>query len=1143
MTTRRPTLPHSNKSRPLSAIFLGSISTPSHIPALPEPPPSPGGGSTGSESGLPSPPATNSTGSGSNGDDTTNFGSVRQRPASYSHPFPDTGELLPALAMPSAIYHSEIGPRSTTNLNEEQHTDDYDEHDNDLDDGEDNTARLDKRRSLKGLSENTLALQRVKSLAQRNRMALDKLSSISRLSSPSPSPSPVGNRAPRSPMPPQSTTSSSSSQSRQSGHLHSQSDSFLHPRPPETPHHHSTVSRDYHRAEREQLLSGSETERDQDHRLSLAESNSSSDTTPPSSASTSALRMTGMVPPIPSSPRRPRRTSLPTSPMKALNMTPTKARAGRREDRSVSPGPSRTPMKRPSTATPMFDSDARDSRDRHHSLDLTSAALAAVARSRSPATLSATSGNSKSKRTALPREFMGRDRRSLDGKSTGSVDLSPQTPHRQPTHENTNVYLGRGSPDPNASVASFASTPGGNPTRSPRAKTGRSSTVRDLTRRHQTRWLSEDLSGEIGDEDVDGGGRRQTPRGGSMESPLSNGRSLVGEGLKAAGLKTRRGEDVFGGDERNLAGGSGRGGEPNTASTKVSFDTRSSEDRRAHRASYNGVGSRPSTSMTESNHGKRRLCVAKGASTDLLATERDSPGLGSSIYARQSTASTIKAFGTQDRAGTASPFGITRRHTPVTPLPPRAGSTAPSSHHFSSSEHGCLMLESLQMFESNLAKLPPMGTTSTQTIPELFRSAQNIVNASDKLNALLRAGTNGALEEQIDAEVGGNDEATGGEEIAEVWRRVGGEMRESLRISDEIVRTMTGFLLGLGRVLKDTAAVASISVDDVNHSRSASIDEEFGVRRTGASPDIASHSSGGRLSRDGRSSVSRDSWEQPPRTLADTSVSRRLSSRVDHRPPSALNGHRDIGAQLDSPSESERAPASGRSGLAGTVRRLFTPREQRDHQVDPTIGHEPSPSPVTRNQGTLGRARTLPPISVPPPLPNLPSESPLHRNATDAKNNRRKPSMATMSTLRGSANPIFPSVATATTAVSTGDGGPFPLTRNDSGASTRSTNVTFSRPSTISVSALNGIRKRTISTTSSNAEEVSTSVQQVVSPLEAERDNRRKTVGARAGGRMSLDSAVNSGRVESSTGTHRTVVPSNSAARRDRRRTVTEIFS
>lgn len=169
MTTRRPTF-SSNKSRPLSAIFLGSISTPSHIPALPEPPPSPGAESNGSSSGLPSPPATNSTGSGSTGDDTTNFGSVRQRPISYSHTSPsppDTGARTSTML--NGTHNTETIYRSTTNINED-YEDDDDENDNDNDDGEDNTERLDRRRSLKSPTENSLALQRVKSLTQRNRM-------------------------------------------------------------------------------------------------------------------------------------------------------------------------------------------------------------------------------------------------------------------------------------------------------------------------------------------------------------------------------------------------------------------------------------------------------------------------------------------------------------------------------------------------------------------------------------------------------------------------------------------------------------------------------------------------------------------------------------------------------------------------------------------------------------------------------------------------------------------------------------------------------------------------------------------------------------------------------------------------------------
>jgi hypothetical protein len=506
-----------------------------------------------------------------------------------------------------------------------------------------------------------------------------------------------------------------------------------------------------------------------------------------------------------------------------------------------------------------------------------------------------------------------------------------------------------------------------------------------------------------------------------------------------------------------------------------------------------------------------------------------------------------------------SPFA-TRRHTTMTPLQPGSGSTPSSGHSLATSEHGRLMLEALQMFESHLSRLPPMGNTTTQTIPDLFRSAQNIVHASDKLNGLLRAGTNGALEEQIDAEVGNNEGAAGGEEVAEVWRRVGGELRESLRISDEVVRTMTGFLLGVGKVLKETVAASRDGLQQ--HARSVSVDEEPVGRRDGVSPDIGhTNGSGGRRSTEGRlSAQSRRSWEPSPRNPGDASVSKRFSARAEARPPSALNTHRDADIGLDAERDPSRA-ASSRNGLmtlSGTVRRLFSPREQREQRLDVDTsldspnGYEPSPTPGTRQvKASLGRARTLPPITVPPPLPSLPSESSLRHKGINVedKPNRRKPSVASIQTIRGS-NPILPSVPTPTTALSRDDGGTYPVTRNDSGGSTRTTNVTFSRPSTISVSALSGLhlqRKRTVSGTSSTAEEVNTSVQQVVSPLsgsETERDARRNTVGARAAGRMSLDGAAHRdregvGNREGGRGQAPVVAPT---LRRERRRTVTEIF-
>lgn len=149
--TPRPVL--APKSRPLSAIFIGSAgSTPPALPDLPEPP------SPSTSSGLPSPPATNSTGSGSVGEGSINAGSLRHR-------------------TPTTKFSSDMsggaGDRSYTfkkkNGLAPDDEDEPDENEND----EDHTARLsdDRRRSFpNAASDNQTALQRVKNLTQRNRM-------------------------------------------------------------------------------------------------------------------------------------------------------------------------------------------------------------------------------------------------------------------------------------------------------------------------------------------------------------------------------------------------------------------------------------------------------------------------------------------------------------------------------------------------------------------------------------------------------------------------------------------------------------------------------------------------------------------------------------------------------------------------------------------------------------------------------------------------------------------------------------------------------------------------------------------------------------------------------------------------------------
>jgi len=221
--------------------------------------------------------------------------------------------------------------------------------------------------------------------------------------------------------------------------------------------------------------------------------------------------------------------------------------------------------------------------------------------------------------------------------------------------------------------------------------------------------------------------------------------------------------------------------------------------------------------------------------------------------------------------------------------------------------------------------------------------------------------------------------------------------------------------------------------------------------------------------------------------------------------------------------------------------------------IDLSLDYEPSPTPASRNV-PMNRHRPIPALAVPPPLPTLPSES-LMRKSTNSlhdKNTRRKSSTAT---IRGLTTPFPMPLANPTTAVTTHtvsnspENSTFPISRTDSQESAR-TSVTFSRPSEVSLSALqqqhirDEARRRI---TSASEEDVSMppalSPAQVLSPLsgsETERDTRRRTIGVRAG-RVSMDSIRDEreddrGGFQSRTGT----LPSQ---RRERRRTVTEVFA
>ncbi|GBE85120.1 predicted protein [Sparassis crispa] len=1129
--TSRPLPSKSRHSRPLSAIFIGSVSsnsTPPSIPDLPEPP-SP---SSSTGSGLPSPPATNSTGSGSIGyQHSYSAGSLRQRSASRSSVAAD---------MVKGDYDRS---RSSGNRNRTASADDDDAFENENE--EDNTARFANGRRLQHASvDNMSTLQRVKNLTQRNRLVLDKLTSISRLSSPAPT------NSSHPPISPPNASSSSTSSSRLSS---------SHVRP---------VSMNGYAALR-RFDSGSETERESQSISNYYSSSDDLSATPPS------------VPqeihtPVPGRERRPSAPAIPGS----------LVRPSRDGDRAPSPGPSRAPRKRVSMA--MSVDETRSNRWRDDEQDVTTAALAAVASSRrSP---QGTNGSSRRNRQPLPREFREGERPSSEVKANGE----PSTPHR-PTERYSSPAF-----SPHASTSMIPTNPQTSPRRS---GTARYSTVRELTRKHQTRWLSEDLSNGNGDENSptpgSGGvpGRRQGHRGGSSDGLLvsTSGRSLLGEGLRAAGLTKRRdaGDDVFTDESPttpvvprltkstgNASVNNGDWGDASLGQSKgVGLSTRVSEgvgppgsnnfesrtpvttsQRRGDRNSYSGVPIRPGTSMAALHHEspdnppRTAPPALRTYKSVRPLPDRDSPA---SRQARQEPVQTSSDL------AYSSPLASYASHRSSTAPPPS------SKGQDANAEHRRLMLEALGMFESHLSRLPPMGQTTTNTIPGLFQSAQHLVHTLDKMNGMLRAGTHKALEAQIDAEV-----ADSAEEVDPVnlWRQVGADHRENLRVSDEVVRNMTGFLLGVGKVLRDASALHG------QHLRSVSLDDDAAKR---GSPDVnGDRVASGSRPLDGRQSREiRRSWDAKDlRTLTMSSVERSVGST---RPASSLNILRRPGTSSSdgrsADATHEQTPPAMRNNstaipASSSTRRFFTTRERRgtpeqdsalapiitslDSQ-DTTNSYEPSPTPTSRHSRSALSER--PRTAIPPSLSTLPSESLLSCASTvdTDKLSRRKISSnsnitvrAESSTINSVIKPPNPTTALTNATVSNSPDTRYPVLRSESSGSGRTNGVTFSRPSTISVSTLNGLqqqldrdtRARTSSTISAAEEPIYLAPAAVISRSETERDKKRRTLGARS--RISLDSAFGEegGSVDSSASS---ILSSSlsSSARRERRRTINEIFS
>ncbi|KAJ7806760.1 hypothetical protein B0H14DRAFT_2875163 [Mycena olivaceomarginata] len=371
----------------------------------------------------------------------------------------------------------------------------------------------------------------------------------------------------------------------------------------------------------------------------------------------------------------------------------------------------------------------------------------------------------------------------------------------------------------------------------------------------------------------------------------------------------------------------------------------------------------------------------------------------------------------------------------------------------------------------------------------IWRSTRRrLWGAAERLNAILRAGTARALEEQIDAEVSGVDrdgEGGGGgaQDLAEVWRRVRGEYREGLRVSDELVRVVTGFLLGVGKMGRSS-------------------DEGRGS----ASPDAG---------RDGRRSVESRRSDDP----RNATLTRRLLTPREQRELSASGG---IVA-----SDSQETVQLAR-------------HSHNDYDPSPTPASRKQPPQQQQNHITPDSSRTLPPIYIPNPLPT-PSESTstLRRNQTTmgatgggSAQRRRTITSPTVRAAGGTAGGLLPSsTMTRTTALTphTVSNSPdtwmtFPtLPRSDSDKSApgnghgRNNTVTSSRPSMVALAGMQHERERQRTISGTHGQQMDAAAVAIAAAARSteDKDTRRKRSSAATNAnerpRMSLDAGgVNS---------------------------------
>ncbi|KAG8870476.1 hypothetical protein FRB97_009728, partial [Tulasnella sp. 331] len=354
-----------------------------------------------------------------------------------------------------------------------------------------------------------------------------------------------------------------------------------------------------------------------------------------------------------------------------------------------------------------------------------------------------------------------------------------------------------------------------------------------------SRWASEDLNAPRDEHDevhlnnsrgpVAGQGRRPwryENRGGSAESALADGRTLVGEGLRAAGLTRRRGdgrrdEDVF----TSSKPGTGKGKErerpefliptstgithSSSASSAVS-ESRSATEMRNDRlprltngapkaspssipggtdesdwilasgtsSSSRNLPVRPVTSMDASPDCPSRTAPPplRSYRSSFIVAQRDNPTIPPPLPLPTPTMDrrALTADGRERNSPSRAAFST------ISPLPPsRRNTPGPNHRHTYSASptppHATVLQDALRLFENNVERntsLHPVAASGCLT------SADTLVQPVSSLNALLPANLDKATFAHVDAMVG-EDRGVGDD--CDLWHSMSANLQKGVK--------------------------------------------------------------------------------------------------------------------------------------------------------------------------------------------------------------------------------------------------------------------------------------------------------------------------------------------------------------------------